>query len=291
MSSAAVWVQCTAVNGPPPTASRITAIGGPPYAPTHSSISRRCSSTCRWTGMPRRRPSAWMAAISLGLAARMLCGATPIDWVAGSSAGISRSTWRQKPVHRGRGEPALGALERTTGRPGGVVAVQQHHPDAHVARRLDHGLVQREIALALVMDVVELADRGDAGIAHLGEGAGADPAERSLVERADQGIHRFPPGPEASRAPGKRLSLAAEAALKRVRMGIDESRQQRDVAQRLGVGAAELADGLDPPIRSHGDLDARDEAPVDPGQGRRERSTHRRAQLRWMTWSRISPAR
>ena len=39
--------------------------------------------------------------------------------------------------------------------------------------RLEHGLVEREVAVALVVDVVELADGGDAGVAHLGEGAGA----------------------------------------------------------------------------------------------------------------------
>ena len=69
--------------------------------------------------MPRRRASAEIAAMSSGLAARMLWGAAPIVWVAGSSAARSRSTCRQNPS-------TVGVANRrwapSSGRPGAPVA-------------------------------------------------------------------------------------------------------------------------------------------------------------------------
>ena len=192
-----------------------------------------------------------------GLAARMLCGATPSVWVAGSRRPREEVDPAPELVHRRRGEAALPALERTARRASDVEGVQQHHPDAGIRRRLEHGVVQGEVALALVMDVVELADRGDPGVAHLGEGTGRYPAEGGPVERLDQLVHRFAPGPEAARPGGKALARASEATLKRVGMGVDESGKQGGARQPLGARPSQAANLLDPAIGADRDLQSR----------------------------------
>ena len=225
---------------------------------------------------------------ALGVDRRDLGGARRPDAVGGHAhrlrgrleRGAQAVDVAPEPVDARCGEPALRPLEWAARRAGGVVAVEQHQANTDVACRLEHGLVERKIALALVVHVVELAHRGDAGVAHFGERAGGDPPERDPVQRADQRVHRLAPGPEAARAAWESLAVTPKGTLKRMRVCVDEPRQQRHVTKHLRVGAAEVADGLDPAVRVDRDLHAGREALPHPGQCGREGSGHRRAQVR-----------
>src|SRR5262249_44526773 len=116
------------------------------------------------------------------------------------------------------------------------VGLQQDDPDPHLGSGGQDHRVEREVVRTLVMEVVEFAHCGGARVAHLGEGLAADPRETVAVEALHQRVHRLPPGPEAPGAGREELSRTAESALKGVRVGVDESRENGYPAEAVGRG-------------------------------------------------------
>ena len=111
---------------------------------------------------------------------------------------------------------------------------QEHDAHAHGAGRLDDR--QRERvgllvgrAVRLVVDVVELADRGVAGAAARVEALLRDRAHARRIERGGSGVHRLAPRPEVvlGRRRGAQLDAAAQVALEGVRVPVDEPRDQQ----------------------------------------------------------------
>ena len=149
-----------------------------------------------------------------------------------------------------RREPRLGRLQRPADPARRVVRLQQDDPDADLRGRLQHDLVERVVPVAIVMEVVELAYGGDAGVAHLGEGLGTGPAELSAVERADQRVHRLAPAPEAAGSRAELFAGAAQPALEGMRVRVDEAREKGDAGQPPARHRAGRGDRFDPPVRS-----------------------------------------
>ena len=98
----------------------------------------------------------------------------------------------------------LHSLRRPVEAGGQVAGVEQPDPDPGLVGRRQQrpahlvGVVVRR-AVGLVVQVVELADRGDAGVAHLGVGVARQREVGVRGEVGGHGVHLLAPGPE--RAP------------------------------------------------------------------------------------------
>ncbi len=141
------------------------------------------------------------------------------------------------------------------------------------------------------MEVVEFADRGDAGVAHLGKGPGGDASRRLGVERADQVVHGLAPAPEAPGTRWKRLTMTAQTALEGMRMRIDEAGEEREARKPGGTVPAQIADVLDATPIINRDLHTGREPRAGPGELRLEHLAHGRTQHRSTSRSSTSPAR
>ena len=76
------------------------------------------------------------------------------------------------------------------------------------SRGLEHDAVEFVVgAVARVVEIMELAHGGGAGVPHLLERLHREPEQLALVEPLDQRVHRLPPGPEVARAGGEPLAL------------------------------------------------------------------------------------
>ena len=100
-----------------------------------------------------------------------------------------------------------------------VAGVDQRDPDPLLGGGVDQGLPQ---LVAMAVEVVELADGGDAGLEHLAEDKAA---VLEVVGRVPLGVavHALPPLPEVAAA---RLDLAPEQALERVAVDVGEARDR-----------------------------------------------------------------
>ncbi len=156
--------------------------------------------------------------------------------------------------------------ERLADGAGGVVGLEQHDADAGGGRGLEHDPVELVVgAVARVVEIMELAHGGDAGVPHLLERLDREPEQLALVEPLDQRVHRLPPGPEVARPGREPLASTAEAALEGVGVGVDETGQER--AARVTVGRLPAGGhGLDPAVFAHDHLQSGLEAAAGPGQ-------------------------
>src|SRR5262245_57186410 len=117
-----------------------------------------------------------------------------------------------------------------------------------------------------MVEVVELADRGDPRRAHLAEGLQAERLEFRRLQASDQTVHGLAPAPEAARAGREGLAASAQPALEGVRVRGDHARQEGAVFEAQIGRATEVADGFDAAVFSGGDLDVRLEAVAGPGE-------------------------
>ena len=82
------------------------------------------------------------------------------------------------------------------------------------------------LAAAAVVEVVELADRRDAGQRHLGEGRAREREVAVRIEPLGERVHLLAPGPERAAAV---LGAPAQGALEGVRVGVGEPGQREPV--------------------------------------------------------------
>ena len=165
-----------------------------------------------------------------------------------ASAGTALTEWMAAPVTQvggggdcgdplgparrpGVGEPALDRLQgEVAGGPeasGEVAGVQEGEPDAGLGRRLHQSPAHSVVvcvgpAARSVVQVVELADRCDAGDGHLAIGG---PAQRHVgigVEPTGQAVHPIPPGPKR---PSVVVGAPPQGPVKGVAVGVGQSRQ------------------------------------------------------------------
>ena len=215
---------------------------------------RAASSPCS-----RRTPA--QAAFSAGCSETCTCSGRPAatKLTAPSSArGTARTEWIATPtvMPSGRGEVldplgpaadvAVAEAKLRPGQrlvPGGVepagqvAGVQQRQPDAGVrgglAQRLRHRvLVGVPDAARRVVQVVELADRGDAGQGHLGVRRTGEREVGVRVEPGGDRVHRVAPGPEG---PAAAMGPATQRPVEGVAVGVGEARAARCRAAGSGV--------------------------------------------------------
>ena len=133
------------------------------------------------------------------------------------------------------GEAHLHTLRWATDTRREIAGVEQADPDPHLVgrsqQRLAHlvGVVVRR-PVGLVVQVVELADRADAGRAHLGVGVAGELEVRLRRELRGHGVHLLAPGPERSPLG---LRPPAQCPVERVRVTVGEA---RDGEAADGVG-------------------------------------------------------
>jgi hypothetical protein len=151
------------------------------------------------------------------------------------------------------GEPVLNTVRWLADPAGQVAGVQQGEPQPGLPGCLDQDVPHRVgVSIAVparrVVQVVELADAGDAGQHHLGE---RGPGQREVgvrVEPAGHAVHLLAPGPERAAAAGVVLGPPAQGPVERVRVSVGEARQDQ-AGQVLGAHAAgTLADLGDPAV-------------------------------------------
>ena len=188
-----------------------------------ASFSAGCSETCACSGRSRSAAQAATVPHGAGSTARTLWIAAPI-----------RPRRRRRAPRRARPRPRRRRRRsaRWTSFGGSpmpavqVAGVEQGDPDPGLARGGDQrraDLVRIVVGLAAgrVVEVVELADRGDPGERHLGEGRPGEAEVALGVEPRRERVHLLAPGPEA---PAPALRAAAQRAVKGVRVGVGEAR-------------------------------------------------------------------
>ena len=206
-----------------------------------------------WIGPSPAR--AGITASSSGATARRLWGATPAT--APSRPAVKA---RQRPVRSenpsrsvtNRRWPCAGRL---AAKPGvGVEDRQQGQADPRRRGRRDDpagdlGDVVIGRARRIVVQIMKLADAGEAALQHLQEGQGGDGLDLLRPAPVQKAIHQRPPGPEVVVRRPARLGQARHRALKGVAVQIGHP-GQRDAAARVRRLArhAGLHPG-DPPAR------------------------------------------
>ena len=92
-----------------------------------------------------------------------------------------------------------------------------------------------------MVQVVELADRGEAGLQHLDEGEGGDRLDVVGREPVEEAVHDLAPGPEAVGGGPAALGQARHAALEGVAVQVRQARHR-------GAREARRVAGLDAPV-------------------------------------------
>ncbi len=198
-----------------------------------ASFSAGCSETCAWSGRSRSAVHAATVAQAFGSTARTLWIAAPMR-APGASA--SSSTRSPQAAARAVGEALLHRAQRLGDAAVQVAGVEQGDADAGLARGGQHRRaelvrVRVRATAGVVVHVVELADRRDAGERHLGE---RRPGEAEVALRVEAGgdlVHLLAPGPEA---PAPALGAPAKRAVKGVRVRVGEP-GQREPVEPLGA--------------------------------------------------------
>ncbi len=185
-----------------------------PEQARQSSTSFTCSATWMWIG-PCGAAAQTARSVS-GVTARSECGAMP-----SCAPGRPRDDLRgcARPAARNRSGslrkrrcPAIGA--RAAEAAMGVERRQQREADA--GRRAGGGDARGHLAeigigraVDVVVQIVELADRGEAGLQHLHVGEGGDRLDVVGREPREEAVHHLAPGPEAVGAGPRRSASAA----------------------------------------------------------------------------------
>jgi hypothetical protein len=136
----------------------------------------------------------------------------------------------------------------------GVEDRQQGQPDAGRAgrrrdalRRLGDVLVRPPVRG--MVQVVELADRREAGLQHLGEGEGRDGLDGVGVEAVEEAVHDLAPGPEAVGRGAAALGQARHAALEAVAVQVGQAGHRRAGKARRIAGCCVRFDRRDEAVR------------------------------------------
>ena len=113
-------------------------------------------------------------------------------------------------------------------------------PDAARPLRLEDrpgqlGRIGVLAAIGLVVQVMELADRGVAGLEHLDVDLRGDRAQLVRADPLDKPVHHLAPGPERCLASGEPLRAAGHRPLKGVAVHVGHAGQDH-AGQALGVG-------------------------------------------------------
>jgi hypothetical protein len=230
-------------RAPTTPCSSSSSAGVRPWAARHASFSARCSDRWACRGAPRSRAQP----------------ATVASW----SAGTARTEWIAAPTRAcgaSRSEEArLDPFDRDAEAAREVARVEQRDADAGLGRRLDHRLahgVGIGVARGAVVEVVELADAGDAGQRHLPE----DPArERPVavgVQPLGDRVHVLAPGPEGAAAA---VRAPAQRPVEGVRVGVREAGQREPAEHgRLAARRSRLhaSDPLTVELDQHAGLGA-----------------------------------
>ncbi len=175
--------------------------GRAPRRATHSSTSRSCSAT--WTCTGRPAASAATARSSSGVRGAQAVGGDAegraVEPREGAGAALDEVGVE---VEGGREPPLLGAGRGAVEARAGVEDGQQRQPDPRrrrsrrdAARHL--GPVGVGTAVEVVVEVVELADAGEAGFQHLDVGLRRHGLDVLRRHRQGEAVHRVPPAPEA----------------------------------------------------------------------------------------------
>ena len=224
-SSSVRCVACTAVKrSDSAPASASSPVGVRPWVARHSSFSFGCSETCACSGRSRAHSATTRAAS--GSTARTL-------WIAAPTRADGRSADRVHALGPRGGVAVAEALDAAVQ----VARVEQRDPQPGRLRRGEHGAAHRVGVVVgrpvgRVVEVVELADAGDAGERHLPERGAREREARVGIERAGELVHLLAPGPERARAG---VRAPAQRALERVRVRVGEPGQRQPV-EPVGVG-------------------------------------------------------
>ena len=124
-------------------------------------------------------------------------------------------------------EARLGRVRRAADPAVEVAGVDQGHPHPGFQCSLDRGGAHRVrvivwLSAVTVMDVVKLADDGDAGERHFGVRRASERAHRVGIDRGGERVHLLAPGPE--RAPPGPLGPPPQSALEHMRVGVGQAR-------------------------------------------------------------------
>ena len=97
----------------------------------------------------------------------------------------------------------------------------------------------------IVVQIVEFADAGEAGLQHLGEGLGGDRLDVLGGEAGEEPVHPVSPGPEVVGVGSSIFGEPGHGALKGVAVDIAEAGNTDAVGLILGRGRDGLVDGAD----------------------------------------------
>ena len=223
--------------------------GGARRAARHAAFSAGCSE--RWTCSgrpPRRRPGQLQRAARPGPSELPRRPAAPGRELLGPGVRVAVA------------ETQLGAVERGAEAACEVAGVQQGEPmrrrPRRPAARPPWRAGRSTAAAGAVVDVVELADRGDPGQRHLRvHGAGQGPVG-VRVEPGGDGVHRLAPGPERAAAA---VRAPAQRAVERVAVRVGEARAApRRAAVGRPPGAVSGRTAVNRPSRPRRDVGGRD---------------------------------
>ena len=214
----------------------------------HCSFSAGCSDTWACSGMARSAAHAATTSIAAGSTART-------EWMAAPMRTPARRLERARPGRPGeRVAVAEATLDRVGLRPDAAVevtGVEQRDPDAGVAGRRQQGGTHRVgivvgLPPGLVVEVVELADRGHPGQRHLGEHGPGQSVIALRVEGGGDAVHLVAPRPERTLA--ATMGPPAQYAVEGVAVGVGEAGQrqpgQPGRARRRGRRHAHSADAV-----------------------------------------------
>ena len=181
---------------------------------------------------------------------RRIDGADGVDRRTDAHAGaVGQGRCPRRPRQRvAVGEAALRVVGLDADAPVEVARVEQRDPHARLAGGRDQRLAHRvgvgvRGASGAVVEVVELADRTDAGEHHLGERGPSQPEVGLRVERRGDRVHLLAPCPERSRAT---VRAPAQGTVEGVAVGVGEARK-RETRQADGIGAARPRHRCRPP--------------------------------------------
>ena len=147
----------------------------------------------------------------------------------------------EEALEVGEKAPLAGGGRRAAEAAAGIERRQQREPDAgRGARRGDPARHLAEVgvgpAVDVVMQVVELADRGEADLEHLHVGEGGDRLDVIGRKPGEEAIHHLAPGPEAVGGLATMLGKAGHAALERMAVQVGQARHG-DTGEVLGAVA------------------------------------------------------
>jgi hypothetical protein len=125
----------------------------------------------------------------------------------------------------------------------------------------------------VVMEIVELADPGEAGLQHLGIGHGGDRAKMIGGQPRDEAVHRLAPGPETVVTAEIDLGQPGHAALEGVAVEVGQARQD-DAVRSYRAPARRLSIARHQPVADD-DRDIRRPAVGQQGLGRNENAARR----------------